>query len=489
MLSWAPWRSGTGPGPASWGHRISGTGTLLLADCAGRRHSCPMRMTLTLPKPPGSPGSLQPPGPSPVSKVHKVLAGVVVVLSVAGAGIIHGGDGIVRRLSPGATRTAQTQAASPDASASTPSEDAWQRAWRLSGENVEAGGVFVTSDTLLVVGGQPEGTVTAYDITGPEPVRRWGAPAQAHGIRKQTLTTTTWGGRILVGDQAYDPYTGSSITVPWSNAHIVTTVADLALTYDSRSETYTAWDLNGGDPRQRWSRSAPGTWLLSHDHVSGDTRTGYLLITVRDHLSQHSRQLLSLADGSLHLLGDPLQSFSEYLPAADGWVVLDSAVCSSTCSMMTLGPDGQVLSGPTAFTRELWYSLLRAKEGLPTLEQYRRAYLDNDTSWADLVLTTDRGSSPSLNGSPLRLEGDCPITRQIFDDRYLESQDGSTVLLLNPWLDKLGEAVINLSNGTIAEMPSYLIRSDPGSSHVEIARADLIITVKDGEVVAYRPRA
>ena len=107
--------------------------------------------------------------------------------------------------------------------------------------------------------------------------------------------------------------------------------------------------------------------------------------------------------------------------------------------MMTLGPNGQVLSEPTTFTRELWYSLLRAKEGLPTLEQYRRAYLDNDTSWADLVLTTDRGSSPSLNGSPLRLEGDCPITRQIFDDRYLESQDGSTVLLLNPWLGDPGD--------------------------------------------------
>ena len=75
-----------------------------------------------------------------------------------------------------------------------------------------------------------------------------------------------------------------------------------------------------------------------------------------------------------------------------------------------LSPDGASVGAiePGAANDE--YCVLLSPTGLPTLDEYRRAYELGDTGWATTVLTSSRSGNPQcLNGQPLRDE-----TRSVF---------------------------------------------------------------------------
>ena len=250
------------------------------------------------------------------------------------------------------------------------------------------------------------------------------------------------------------------------------------------------WDWNDGNPFERWRQGSTGrNWSFPTAQVVGDDATGYVRVEESPR-SRRSRSttsdsetsgFLSLADGSVHNSSSK-SSRTTYVPAADGWL----RQSRNRSGFEMLSPDGASVGAiePGAANDE--YRVLLSPTGLPTLDEYRRAYELGDTGWATTVLTSSRSGNPQyLNGQPLRDE--TPSTPHVpgvsEGGRALLSPDGRTLLVIRS-SSYIPAVAVDLATSTTTELPSEVTNSD--NTRV-VVRADLIVVVAGTRIVGYSP--
>lgn len=382
---------------------------------------------------------------------------------------------------PRSSASARTATAAP--TSSDAANDSWTQAWSIDLESGDNAGVrtYVSGDHLVVYD-QAAGTrqqLRGYSLADGRPRELWSVAPEERPV---AVTST-----VLVSSRSLiDPATGEATDAPWDrSSEPVLVTDDLIITCAKKpSPTCTGWDLADKTLTQRWGPVAfPENDLLlfSQYATTGDTRTGYALATTRDsNASAASAYFVSLADGSIQNTRPEKKDgrFLNLVPAADGWLQLEAGQKSITA----LEPDGTERETYTPSRKRPM--LLLTDSGLPTLDQYRSAFTSGDTSWASVALDCQfRGRACTLNGRALAGE-----------------DDGMTILLMHEggFTATMNERYLILSQGSGSDSVSIIDREQMSlgprgdslfgaRAPVAVARADLLIAVKDSSLVGYAP--
>ena len=433
-----------------------------------------------------------------------VLVLIVAVLVAALPDLVE--DLSRPRVAVGPTFPARTIAARRTPSPSpTPSDrpahaGSWREAWSLD-DTVLVGTSTSRRDTLLYTwgdyfvvahrisgGSSSEADVTGYRLGAADPERAW--TITMDGFTEHPKESTPWGSKLIMGGKLVDVATGEASDAPWERASPRLVFNNIAIVCASSGDWCAGWDWNDGNPFERWRQGSTGrNWSFPTAQVVGDDATGYVRVEESPR-SRRSRSttsdsetsgFLSLADGSVHNSSSK-SSRTTYVPAADGWL----RQSRNRSGFEMLSPDGASVGAiePGAANDE--YRVLLSPTGLPTLDEYRRAYELGDTGWATTVLTSSRSGNPQyLNGQPLRDE--TPSTPHVpgvsEGGRALLSPDGRTLLVIRS-SSYIPAVAVDLATSTTTELPSEVTNSD--NTRV-VVRADLIVVVAGTRIVGYSP--
>ena len=434
---------------------------------------------------------------------------IVTALIAAGGALTDLVENLSRpRVATAPTRTVPTRtvpARRTPSPSPTPSDrpahaGSWREAWSLD-DTVLVGTSTSRRDTLLYTwgdyfvvahrisgGSSSEADVTGYRLGAADPERAW--TITMDGFTEHPKESTPWGSKLIMGGKLVDVATGEASDAPWERASPRLVFNNIAIVCASSGDWCAGWDWNDGNPFERWRQGSTGrNWSFPTAQVVGDDATGYVRVEESPR-SRRSRSttsdsetsgFLSLADGSVHNSSSK-SSRTTYVPAADGWL----RQSRNRSGFEMLSPDGASVGAiePGAANDE--YRVLLSPTGLPTLDEYRRAYELGDTGWATTVLTSSRSGNPQyLNGQPLRDE--TPSTPHVpgvsEGGRALLSPDGRTLLVIRS-SSYIPAVAVDLATSTTTELPSEVTNSD--NTRV-VVRADLIIAVIGTRIVGYSP--
>ena len=411
------------------------------------------------------------------------VALIVVGLVLVGSLDNDGERNAARRARPTRATSAPRFSASSRATTPTSSntaDDSWKQAWSIDLELDDDADIrtYVSGDHLVVhdraAGAKQQ--LRGYSLAGGRPQELWSITPRG---RPQAMTPT-----VLVSSRSLiDPATGEATDAPWGSSEPVLVTDDFIITCTSRpSPACTGWDLADKTLTQRWGPVAfPGTVQpgFLDSAVTGDTHTGYALAMTGDSDSSKERgtvSFVSLADGSI-MATRPQKEAGKVIslfPAADGRILLKDDEKPVTA----LGPDGTEQETYTA--SQSTSALLLTDSGIPTLDQYKKAFTSGDISWASIAL------------SCRSQEGTCTLNGRTVTDADYGTK--SSPMYKQGFTATVSERYLILNHSRSGHV--RIIDRDRGGlvprrygprDHVAVARADLLIAVKDSSLVGYAP--
>ncbi len=238
-------------------------------------------------------------------------------------------------------------------------------------------------DQLVVAQPGPQSdqqTVTAYDVSGPQPKQQWRTQASADddGFRFEY-----WGDYLIVGDELLSPADGSAQNAPWEKGtepEIVGTyayhcrISDTCTGWSADAPSTTLWKTTIEDSgyafRQRRQRVYPEA-----NDVYQDENVTYVRVSFD--------KVVNIATGDV--IDFELESGQWLTSTSDGWIKSDTDGNEYT----VMSPSGQQMEtfrGDADTTRGAPYLF-----DLPHIsaEQYRGIITDGDYSWTRLRIDVE----------------------------------------------------------------------------------------------------
>ena len=266
---------------------------------------------------------------------------------------------------------------------------------------------------------------------------------------------------MLLKHEILNPATGTIEKAPWStNDYPYIMSPDLVLTCNMYGHTNhcAAWEWNNGAPKQRWERQYDKQVEPVAFGVAGDTS---------DELFPGER--------------------ADYIPARDGWIrIPKKSGTAETYSLQGEHIGSFPLSGSNA-------PLLISESGIPTLEQFQKAYESGDTSWAKYVVECTTKDACTFNGTPVTLpfersfvyppgRGELQIHWNLSNDQQVLAVSVYTIGGVDSELNDKTSLVIDTQTARVITPPT-------SSSHIITSLGDsgLLVGIQGAEIVGYTP--
>lgn len=444
-------------------------------------------------------------------RTHRMMIIAMVALTVAGLGIMYGGNAVMGLAvgsapSTGASGTDGTASSLPLPPTTCSTSEArgngatWSSTWRLptglSTWRDNYDWYTYSCGDYLVVSASQDFTVDlrGYRLTEDGPQEIWHKPSQ-DTFRANSGGGAWWGGMLVISDDLLDPRTGEVSDAPWQGTAIIV-LPELVVACDNaglhRSPTCEAWDWDRkGEPSQRWTRSYDVAGILPDPRaIAGTPDNGSAVARVASDSagSDVTVSIMSLVDGSLQGQWperDEQGHYQSLIPASDGWIRIMRETGDAEALSLTGASLGAVpLTGSNAM-------LLVAPEGPPRVDQLRAAFTSGDTSWARIVLECPGGATGcSFNGTPITLPDGVRMggSQELgyFQDRWTLSPDGSTLIVRPRGADSpIGSTLlIDVAHSQVVDLGATVTGR---GAVVPVWRGDLIVAVDDADLVAFEP--
>lgn len=226
------------------------------------------------------------------------------------------------------------------------------RAWTLLAEDGSLlPAQLITADSALYVvsygsGAEAVATVSAYDVSGVEPVAQWSTTGpNPSRIRAEAFpSSVTTEGEILLSDMIVDRSTGQQTQAPWGFDLPMGVAGDVLVTCDTFSSR-SGWSHDSGEWTTLWTtQTSPQRRMgLAHSGITkpttaviGSGADAAVVVPVDE--AHHAPQIINPATGALTTLGDApsasARTSSRITLANDGILV---AVEEETVSYDTAG--------------------------------------------------------------------------------------------------------------------------------------------------------
>ena len=396
--------------------------------------------------------------------------------------------------------TNETISCGPSTDTRPPAGATWHEAWRLTTDTTQSmqpsfphvsrcGKYFVVESAPY----NSPNILKGYVLENGHLKELWKAPPK---IIHTWGSNPWWGGHMLLKHEILNPATGTIEKAPWStNDYPYIMSPDLVLTCNMYGHTNhcAAWEWNNGAPKQRWERQYDQQVEPVAFGVAGDGSTPSPLV----HLSQpegHSLQsnntgIMNLADGTITTLFNEITPDAEanYIPARDGWIrIPKKSGTAETYSLQGEHIGSFPLSGSNA-------PLLISESGIPTLEQFQKAYESGDTSWAKYVIECTTKNMCTFNGSPITLPFEQSFVyapaRGELQIHWNLSSDQQVLAVSTYTISGSGQEVNNKTSLVIDTQTARIITPPISSSHIITSLGDsgLLVGIQGAEIVGYTP--
>ena len=293
-----------------------------------------------------------------------------------------------------------------------------------------------------------------------------------------------------------NPINGTIERTPWSTDDLPYVMSpELVLTCNMYEHTNhcAAWEWNNGAPKQRWERQYDQQVEPVAFGVAGDGSTPSPLA----HLSQaeeHSLQsnntgIMNLADGTITTLFNEITPDAEanYIPARDGWIrIPKKSDTAETYSLQGERIGSFNLSGSNA-------PLLISESGIPTLEQFRKAYESGDTSWAKYIIECTTKNTCTFNGNPITLPFERSFVyapaRGELQIHWNLSSDQQVLAVSTYRIGGVDQEVNDKTSLVIDTQTAQVITPSPSQLHIITSLGDsgLMVGIQGSEIVGYTP--
>ena len=299
---------------------------------------------------------------------------------------------------------------------------------------------------------------------------------------------------MVLDYELLNPINGTIERAPWSTDDLPYVMSpELALTCSMYEHTNhcAAWEWNNGAPKQRWERQYDQQVEPVAFGVAGDGSAPSPLV----HLSQpkghksNNTGIMNLADGTITTLFNETTPGVEanYIPARDGWVrIPNKSDTAETYSLQGERIGSFNLSGSNA-------PLLLSESGIPTLEQFRKAYESGDTSWAKYIIECTTTSACTFNGNPITLpfEGSfiyAPARGEL-QIHWNLSSDQQVLAVSTYRIGGVDQEVNDNTSLVIDTQTAHVITPPTSSSHIITSLGDsgLMVGIQGSEIVGYTP--
>ena len=213
------------------------------------------------------------------------------------------------------------------------------RAWTLLAEDGSLlPAQLITADSTLYVvsygsGAEAVATVSAYDVSGVEPVAQWSTTGpNPSRIRAEAFpSSVTTEGEILLSDMIVDRSTGQQTQAPWGFDLPMGVAGGVLVTCDTFSSC-SGWSHDSGEWTTLWTtQTSPQRRMgLAHSGITkpttaviGSGADAAVVVPVDE--AHHAPQIINPATGALTTLGDApsarVPSSSRVTLAGDGLLV------------------------------------------------------------------------------------------------------------------------------------------------------------------------
>lgn len=376
-------------------------------------------------------------------------------------------------------------ASAPPPTATSTADDTWQQIWATDIDQFSQGtaDTRVNNDYLIVYDqkGETHPRLHGYSLSNGIPQEIWSRD-RADGL--VTLTSSA----LVTYQGIIDPATGENIDVPWDRQSIVVLATeDTIITCLYRTPTCTGWDLSEGVASLRWGPvDFPGERMPSFS--LGVTPLGHPVvegITVA-RISNGQNEIpsiafISLADGQITETRDPSSITFDLIPAADGWLLTHDHKTDRAIS--SLAPDGTQIESYTA--RHGFSTLLLSDSGVPTLEQYKAAFSQDNTSWASVSLKCKHKNACSNGQSRVTGGNSDFLPMPVLYLGTTTSRYQNYLIIGRGVSARYGQVrILDLDHNRMVPLPPPLFDH---RAKVTIARDGLLIAITESGLAAYAP--
>lgn len=395
-------------------------------------------------------------------------------------------------------KTNETISCGPSTDTRPPAGATWHEAWRLTTDttqNMQISYPHVSRcGKYFVVESAPKDTptgLTGYHLENNQLKKIWEVPSKSADAWGGN---PWWGGHMVLDYELLNPINGTIERAPWSTDDLPYVMSpELALTCSMYEHTNhcAAWEWNNGAPKQRWERQYDQQVEPVAFGVAGDGSAPSPLV----HLSQpkghksNNTGIMNLADGTITTLFNETTPGVEanYIPARDGWVrIPNKSDTAETYSLQGERIGSFNLSGSNA-------PLLLSESGIPTLEQFRKAYESGDTSWAKYIIECTTTSACTFNGNPITLpfEGSfiyAPARGEL-QIHWNLSSDQQVLAVSTYRIGGVDQEVNDNTSLVIDTQTAHVITPPTSSSHIITSLGDsgLMVGIQGSEIVGYTP--
>ena len=398
------------------------------------------------------------------------------------------------------TATDETISCGPSTNTPPPAGAQWDEAWRLTTDTTQdmqisfphvsrCGKYFVVQSATY----DSPSILKGYVLENGHLKELWKAPPK---IIHTWGSNPWWGGHMLLKHEILNPATGTIEKAPWStNDYPYIMSPDLVLTCNMYGHTNhcAAWEWNNGAPKQRWERQYDKQVEPVAFGVAGDTSAPSPLVELSQPKGNGWESvgtgIMNLSDGTVTALPDELfpGERADYIPARDGWIrIPKKSGTAETYSLQGEHIGSFPLSGSNA-------PLLISESGIPTLEQFQKAYESGDTSWAKYVIECTTKDACTFNGTPVTLpfersfvyppgRGELQIHWNLSNDQQVLAVSVYTIGGVDSELNDKTSLVIDTQTARVITPPT-------SSSHIITSLGDsgLLVGIQGAEIVGYTP--
>ena len=398
------------------------------------------------------------------------------------------------------TATDETISCGPSTNTPPPAGAQWDEAWRLTTDTTQdmqisfphvsrCGKYFVVQSATY----NSPSILKGYVLENGHLKELWKAPPK---IIHTWGSNPWWGGHMLLKHEILNPATGTIEKAPWStNDYPYIMSPDLVLTCNMYGHTNhcAAWEWNNGAPKQRWERQYDKQVEPVAFGVAGDTSAPSPLVELSQPKGNGWESvgtgIMNLSDGTVTALPDELfpGERADYIPARDGWIrIPKKSGTAETYSLQGEHIGSFPLSGSNA-------PLLISESGIPTLEQFQKAYESGDTSWAKYVVECTTKDACTFNGTPVTLpfersfvyppgRGELQIHWNLSNDQQVLAVSVHTIGGVDSELNDKTSLVIDTQTARVITPPT-------SSSHIITSLGDsgLLVGIQGAEIVGYTP--
>ena len=396
--------------------------------------------------------------------------------------------------------TNETISCGPSTDTRPPAGATWREAWRLTTDTTQSMQLSYPHVSrcgkYFVVESAPKDApvgLRGYHLENNQLKKIWEVPSKSADAWGGN---PWWGGHMVLRYELLNPINGTIEHAPWSTDDLPYVMSpELVLTCNMYEHTNhcAAWEWNNGDPKQRWERQYDQQVEPAAFGVAGDGSTPSPLV----HLSQpegHSLQsnstgIMNLADGTITTLFNEIAPGVEanYIPARDGWVrIPKKSDTAETYSLQGERIGSFTLSGSNA-------PLLISESGIPTLEQFRKAYESGDTSWAKYIIECTTRNTCTFNGNPITLPFEQSFVyapaRGELQIHWNLSSDQQVLAVSTYTISGAGQEVNNRTSLVIDTQTAQVVTPPRSLSHIITSLGDsgLMVGIHGSEIVGYTP--